>query len=59
MTSLTPQLAFVAVLTTGIGAVMSRLGLLRTSLRLRHESRCANCSRLVSGPRCPDCGRAC
>jgi hypothetical protein len=60
MTGLTPQFALIAILTTGVDVVMSRLGLRRGQLRLRHESRrCASCSKLITGSTCPDCGRPC
>jgi rRNA maturation endonuclease Nob1 len=58
MTGLTPQFALLAVLTTGVGVIMSRLGVRRGLLHLRRESRrCASCSKLINGYTCPDCGR--
>jgi len=60
VTGLTPQFALLAVLTTGVGVVMSRLGLRRGVLRLRQESRrCPSCSKFIIGYTCPDCGRPC
>jgi hypothetical protein len=56
MSTLTPQLAMLAVITTGIGFVMIRLGLGQGQLRLRRaERRCPACGRLVHGRICPNC----
>lgn len=60
MTGLTPQFAMLAVLSTGVGVVMSRLGLRRGPLRIRREARrCQSCGTLTAGLRCPDCGKPC
>jgi len=53
MTALIPELALV---TTGVGAVMIRLGLDRGLLRLRNvPRRCPSCGRLIDGPACRHC----
>jgi hypothetical protein len=56
MITLTPQLAMLAVITTGIGFVMIRLGLGEGGLRLRRANRrCPACGRLVQGRVCSHC----
>ena len=50
MTALIPELALV---TTGVGAVMIRLGLDRGLLQPRNVPRkCPSCGRLIDGPAC-------
>lgn len=52
------QLVFVAVVTTGIGAVMIRLGLNRDLLvRRRSRRRCPACGRLIEHRVCEVCSR--
>jgi hypothetical protein len=56
MSTLTPQLAMLAVITTGIGFVMMRMGLGQGLLRLRRVNRrCPACGRLVQGRSCSHC----
>ena len=51
-----PQIALLATLTTGAGAVMIRLGLGRGLLQPRRsERRCPSCDRLIRGRVCPLC----
>ena len=53
MTALIPELALV---TTGVGAVMIRLGLDRGLLQPRNvPRRCPSCGRLIDGPACGHC----
>jgi len=57
MIVLTPEVALVAALTTGVGAAMIRLGLSRGLLQLRNvEQRCPACGRLTRDHVCPRCG---
>jgi hypothetical protein len=53
MTALVPELA---VVTTGVGAVMIRLGLGQGLLQPRKaHRRCQSCGRLIDGPACRHC----
>jgi hypothetical protein len=53
MTALITELA---VVTTGVGAVMIPLGLRQGLLQLRNAPRrCASCGRLIDGPACRHC----
>jgi hypothetical protein len=53
MTALIPELA---VVTTGVGVVMIRLGLDRGLLQPRNAPRrCPFCGRLIDGPACRHC----
>jgi len=56
MITLTPQLALLAVITSGIGVAMIRLGLAEGALRLRHtKRRCPACGRFVEARTCTNC----
>jgi hypothetical protein len=56
MTTLTPELATLGVITTGIGFVMIRLGLGEGALRLRRANRrCPACGRLMQARICSHC----
>jgi len=51
-----PQPALLAVLTTGVGAVMIRLGVDRGLLLFgRGKRRCPSCGRLIPARVCPVC----
>jgi hypothetical protein len=53
MIAVIPQLA---VVTTGVGAVMIRLGLGKGLLQLRNAPRrCPSCGRLIDGSACRHC----
>jgi hypothetical protein len=53
MTALIPELT---VVTTGVGAVMIRLGVTRGLLQPRKAPRrCPSCGRLIDGPACKHC----
>jgi hypothetical protein len=50
------QIALVAIVTTGIGAVMIRLGIDRGALvRRRVSRRCPSCGRIIHGRVCEVC----
>jgi len=52
------QIPFVAVVTTGVGALMIRLGLDRGVLvRRRGPRRCPSCGRLIAQRVCESCTR--
>ena len=54
--TLDPHVALLAVISTGAGAVMLRLGLRARLLDpVRQRRRCAACGRLATGRRCPRC----
>jgi hypothetical protein len=58
MITLTPELATLGTITTGIGFVMIRLGLGEGALRLRRENRrCPACGRIVQARVCSHCAR--
>jgi hypothetical protein len=55
MIALLPQMAFLALITTGVGFLMIRLGLSK-GLEARHEQRrCPACGRLVQASTCSNC----
>jgi rRNA maturation endonuclease Nob1 len=57
MITLTPQLALLAVITSGVGFAMIRLGLAEGALRLRNaKRRCPACGRFVEARTCSNCG---
>jgi len=56
VTGLGSQIALVALVTTGIGALMIRLGLDRGALvRRREPRRCPSCGRLIHHRVCQVC----
>ena len=56
MTGLGSQIALIALVTTGIGALMIRLGLDRGALvRRREPRRCPSCGRLIHYRVCQAC----
>ena len=58
MTGLGSQIALIALVRTGIGALMIRLGLDRGALVRRRESRrCPSCGRLIHHRVCQVCTR--
>lgn len=58
MNALGSQIALVALVTTGIGALMIRLGLDRGALmRRRATRRCPSCGRLIERRVCDTCTR--
>ncbi|HVA31776.1 MAG TPA: hypothetical protein VMU58_10960 [Gaiellaceae bacterium] len=58
MSGLGPQVALVAVVTTGIGVLMIRLGLDRGALvRRRSPRRCPACGRRIEHRVCELCAR--
>jgi hypothetical protein len=58
VTGLGTQIALVAFVTTGIGALMIRLGLDRGALvRRRVTRRCPSCGRLIERRVCRTCTR--
>jgi rRNA maturation endonuclease Nob1 len=58
MLTVSPQLALVAVVTTGAGVVMSRMGQHLGLLKQRHGGRCPSCGRIFEGRSCRRCGAA-
>ena len=58
MSNLTPQLASLAFVTTGVGVAMSRLGIRHGMLEARRErQRCASCGRVLRARVCSKCTR--
>ena len=58
MNSLTPHLLSLAILSTGVGAVMVRLGLHKGQLEPRRADRhCLACGRATARRVCPTCSR--
>lgn len=55
MSVLTPHLAWLAVVTTGVGAAMLRLGVSRGALAARAQRRCGSCGRLLRKAACERC----
>jgi hypothetical protein len=59
MTNLFPQLTLLAVVTTGVGVAMSRLGIRYGLLEARREQRrCASCGRVLHERTCRNCTRS-
>jgi recombinational DNA repair protein RecR len=58
MSNLTSQLASLAIVTTGVGVAMSRLGIRHGMLEARRERhRCASCGRVLHARVCSKCTR--
>jgi recombinational DNA repair protein RecR len=58
MSNLTPQLASLAFVTTGVGIAMSRLGMRHGLLEARRKrQRCASCGRVLQARVCTKCTR--
>jgi len=56
MNALTPHLALLSVLTTGVGAAMIRMAIGRGLLTARQEKRrCPSCGRLIRATVCSAC----
>lgn len=55
MNALTPHVSLLALITTGVGAAMVRMGLSRGLLAARARRRCPSCGRLLQAAVCDAC----